>query len=82
MPWAWCLFEMLTGERPSGAELPSELNPEVPVGWMMRFENHTLGVNAALNQPRLFSTPSLRPAQQFRRPASCRSHPLLRPTAR
>src|SRR5579872_959171 len=24
------LFEMLTGERPSGAELPSELNPEVP----------------------------------------------------
>ncbi|MGD1276159.1 MAG: serine/threonine-protein kinase [Tepidisphaeraceae bacterium] len=23
------LFEMLTGERPSGAELPSELNPEV-----------------------------------------------------
>ncbi len=26
------LFEMLTGERPTGAELPSELNPEVPAG--------------------------------------------------
>jgi serine/threonine protein kinase len=24
------LFEMLTGERPSGAELPSDLNPDVP----------------------------------------------------
>jgi serine/threonine protein kinase len=27
------LFEMLTGERPTGAELPSELNPQVP-GWL------------------------------------------------
>jgi hypothetical protein len=27
------LFEMLTGERPSGAELPSELNPEIPA-WL------------------------------------------------
>jgi hypothetical protein len=27
------LFEMLTGERPSGAELPSELNTEVPT-WL------------------------------------------------
>jgi serine/threonine protein kinase len=27
------LFEMLTGERPSGAELPSELNPQVPT-WL------------------------------------------------
>lgn len=27
------LFEMLTGERPSGAELPSELNPNVP-SWL------------------------------------------------
>jgi serine/threonine protein kinase len=27
------LFEMLTGERPTGAELPSELNTEVP-GWL------------------------------------------------
>jgi serine/threonine protein kinase len=26
------LFEMLTGERPTGAELPSELNSEVPAG--------------------------------------------------
>jgi serine/threonine protein kinase len=26
------MFEMLTGERPTGAELPSELNPEVPAG--------------------------------------------------
>jgi serine/threonine protein kinase len=27
------LFEMLTGERPSGAELPSELDPQVPA-WL------------------------------------------------
>jgi serine/threonine protein kinase len=27
------LFEMLTGERPGGAELPSELNPQVP-SWL------------------------------------------------
>jgi serine/threonine protein kinase len=27
------LFEMLTGERPSGAELPSEMNPQVPA-WL------------------------------------------------
>ena len=27
------LFEMLTGEQPSGAELPSEINPEVPA-WL------------------------------------------------
>ncbi|MGD0464212.1 MAG: serine/threonine-protein kinase [Tepidisphaeraceae bacterium] len=27
------LFEMLTGERPGGAELPSELNPQVPL-WL------------------------------------------------
>jgi serine/threonine protein kinase len=27
------LFEMLTGERPTGAELPSELNPQVPT-WL------------------------------------------------
>ena len=48
---------MLAGERPSGADLPSEFNPQAPLYLDDIFENATSAANAATNRLKPFSMP-------------------------